>query len=238
VATNRYTKLFNYLDKTPKRYLATLWLGVESESLDLENIISIENIKEFNIERIKEALESLKGEIKYSPPKFSAKKISGKRAYSLAREGKEVNLKKITSTIYSIELLSYNHPFIHFEITISEGGYIRSIGEIISKKLGVKGTLSSLRRVEEGRFSINLKRRYLNPIEYLRVPRNIYLNNIEDIKKGKKLNINDFKIKEDGEYIVVFNNFFSIVEIKNGEVKYRLNSMELEDRFSTPQLQI
>jgi len=227
VATNRYTKLFNYLDKAPKRYLATLWLGAESKSFDLENIISIKDVKEFKIDEVREVLNSLIGEVKYSPPKYSAKRVAGKRAYSLARAGEDVKLKEITSTIYSIKLLQYNHPFIYFDISISEGGYIRSIGQLISQRLGVIGTLSYLRRVEEGRFSIGLKDKYLNPIEYLRVPKNSYLKDYEDIKKGKKLRVDDFKIREDGEYYVVFDNFFSIFEIKEKRVFYKLNSLEL-----------
>jgi len=227
VATNRYTKLFRYLDKSPKRYIATLWLGVESESFDLENIISIDGIKEFNINRIEEIIYSLKGNIRYTPPKFSAKKIDGKRAYALAREKREVNLKEVTSTIYNIKLLLYNHPFITFDITISEGGYIRSIGEIISKKLGVVGTLSCLRRVEEGKFNLNNLNTPLNPLEYIRVPKNRYLGDIKDIKNGKKLNILDFENRKNGEYIVIFNGFFSIIEIFNGRVIYKLNSLEL-----------
>ena len=75
-------------------------------------------------------LASLEGELTYYPPKFSAKKVGGKRAYELAREGKEIELKTITSTIYKITLLSYNHPFIHFEAMVSEGTYIRSLGVV------------------------------------------------------------------------------------------------------------
>jgi tRNA pseudouridine55 synthase len=227
IATNRYTKLFNYLDKSPKRYLATLWLGAESRSLDLENIVSIKDIKRLKYDEVDRVFNSLKGDITYTPPKFSAKKIAGKRAYRLAREEREVKLKEITSTIYDIELLLYNHPFIHFDISISEGGYIRSVGEIISKKLGVVGTLSSLRRVKEGRFSIK-NRDYLNPLNYLKPPRNIYRGDIENIKKGKVLNILDFELKDDGEYIVTFENQFSIIELKRGLVKYRLNSIRVD----------
>jgi len=119
----------------------------------LENIISIEDVAEFRVDEVREILNSLIGEIKYTPPKFSAKKIGGKRAYALAREDREVELKEISSTIYKIKLLLYNHPFITFEYYISEGGYIRSIGQLISQSLGVVGTLSYLRRVREGKFS-------------------------------------------------------------------------------------
>jgi tRNA pseudouridine55 synthase len=227
VATGQYTKLFRYLKKTPKAYISTLWLGAESSSLDIENIISINDSKEFTIDQIYKALESTRGTISYYPPKFSAKKIDGKRAYNLAREGKEIKLKQITSTIYDIHLIHYNHPFITFEIMVSEGTYIRSLGALIAKELGVKATLSSLKRVYEGPFHYE-NERALNPIKFLKIPKNIYFGDIEYIKLGKKLSIDYFQIKKDGEYWVeIDNNFFSIIEIRDSIVKYRLNLIEI-----------
>ena len=225
VATGQYPKLFQYLRKAPKAYTATLWLGANSESLDIENVDSIKETPELTINQIYQALESLIGELTYYPPKFSAKKINGKRAYQLAREGKEVELKQITSTIYDIHLVNYNHPFIHFEIMVSEGTYIRSLGAIIADKLGVDATLSSLRRDYEGKFSFE-NEKALNPLYYLKIPQNIYTGDDEYMELGKKLYIDYFETKEDGEYWVETENFFSVIEIVNGEVKYKLNRME------------
>jgi len=100
VATGQYTKLFQYLDKAPKSYRATLWLGANSPTLDIEKVDHIEKLKPFDTQIIESALGSLKGELTYFPPKFCAKKINGKRAYALARAGEEIALKRITSTIY------------------------------------------------------------------------------------------------------------------------------------------
>jgi tRNA pseudouridine55 synthase len=225
VATGQYPKLFQYLRKTPKAYTATLWLGANSQSLDIENVDSIKKVSEFTINEIYQALESLRGEVTYYPPKYSAKKVNGKRAYDLARAGEEVKLKKITSIIYDIHLIHYNHPFIHFETMVSEGTYIRSLGAIISDKLGVDGTLSSLKRDYEGKFSFE-NEKALNPLNYLRIPQNIYTGDDEYIELGKKLYIDYFKTKEDGEYWVETEKFFSIIEIRGDEVKYRLNRIE------------
>ncbi len=225
VATGQYTKLFQYLKKTPKAYSATLWLGANSNSLDIENIDSIKNIKEFTIDKIYRVLDSLRGELKYYPPKFSAKKIDGKRAYQLAREGKEVDLKEITSTIYDISLVNYNHPFIHFEITVSEGSYIRSIGAIIANKLEIDGTLSSLKRLYEGKFYFN-NEEPLDPLKYLKIPQNIYSGDSEYLELGKKLYIDYFKTKDNGLYWVETKNFFSIIEIEDKTVTYKLNRVE------------
>ncbi|RUM76293.1 MAG: tRNA pseudouridine(55) synthase TruB [Sulfurovum sp.] len=225
VATGQYPKLFQYLKKTPKAYTATLWLGANSQSLDIENVDSIKETKEFSIHEIYQALESLKGELTYYPPKFSAKKINGKRAYQLAREGEEVALKKITSTIYDIHLLHYNHPFVHFEAMVSEGTYIRSLGAIISDKLGVDGTLSGLKRLYEGAFSFD-NEKALDPLKFLKIPQNIYTGDDAYMELGKKLYLEYFETKEDGEYWVETQNFFSIIEIREGEVTYKLNRME------------
>jgi tRNA pseudouridine55 synthase len=221
-ATGKYTKLFPYLKKSPKIYLATLWLGAESKSLDIENIESIKSVNKIPLDMLKEAILSLRGEIEYYPPKFSAKRVNGKRAYDLARAGEEVELKRIKSTIYDIELLNYSHPFIHFRVSVSEGAYIRSIAQILASKLKVVGTLSSLKRVREGEFFFEDKRA-LNPLEFLKIPRNIYLGDEKKVALGKKLSLDEFKEQRDGVYFVEFSEFFSIIEIKDSFVSYRLN---------------
>jgi len=222
VATGQYTKLFQYLNKTPKSYSATLWLGANSPSLDIEKIDSIKEVPVFSEQRIKDVLDSLKGLLTYYPPKFCAKKINGKRAYELAREGSEVELNTITSTIYDIKLLNYNHPFVHFEATVSEGTYIRSLGALISDKLGVDGTLSSLHRIHEGTFYFD-DEKALNPFTHLAIPTNTYTGEEEYLELGKKLSVEYFETKKDGIYLIETANFFSIIEIVGQEVKYRFN---------------
>jgi len=222
VATGQYTKLFQYLDKTPKSYKATLWLGANSPSLDIEKIDSIKEVKPFSKQTIIETLSSLQGKLTYYPPKFCAKKINGKRAYELARLGEKVELKTITSTIYDIKLINYNHPFVHFEAKVSEGTYIRSLGALIADKLKVDGTLSSLHRIHEGRFHYN-NEKALNPFVYLSLPINIYTGDESYMELGKKLSVIYFKIQKDGVYLIEITHFFSIIEIIKGEVKYRFN---------------
>lgn len=222
VATGQYTKLFQYLNKTPKSYKATLWLGANSPSLDIEQIDSIKEVSPFTQQQIEEVLLSLQGELTYYPPKFCAKKINGKRAYELAREGEEVALKTITSTIYNIKLINYNHPFVHFEATVSEGTYIRSLGALIADKLGADGTLSSLHRIHEGAFYYD-DEKALDPFTHLAIPSNTYRGEEEYLELGKKLSVEYFETKEDGVYLIETSNFFSIIEISGEEVKYRFN---------------
>jgi len=222
VATGQYTKLFQYLKKTPKRYKATLWLGANSPSLDIEKIDTIKEVEAFPKQTIQDAIDSLLGKLTYYPPKFCAKKINGKRAYEIARSGEDVPLKTITSTIYDIKLIHYNHPFVHFEATVSEGTYIRSLGALIADILKVDGTLSSLHRINEGDF-IYANENAINPFTHLRIQNNIYTGDESYIELGKKLHPKYFTLQEDGIYLIKTTNYFSIIEINKNKVIYKLN---------------
>jgi len=225
VATGQYTKLFQYLDKTPKTYRATLWLGAESNSLDIENIRSIREVPRVDEGRIREILASLEGELEYFPPKYSAKKIDGRRAYALMRGGGDVEMKRVRSTIHELTLLHYRHPFVTFEATVSEGTYIRSLGALISDSLGLPGTLSALRRLREGRFRIG-DETPLDPLDCLAPPRNRYFGDPEYLELGKKLQKRFFERQENGLYVVETPHFFSILEFHDEGITYRLNRME------------
>lgn len=219
------TKLFRFLDKTPKKYRATLWLGCHSESLDTENVQRVERVQERSFDKVAEAVASLQGDITYMPPRFSAKKIKGKRAYDLARMGKEVELKRVKATIYKISLLHYCHPFVTFEASVSGGTYIRSLGEMIAKKLGTVGALSSLERLSEGMFVYENEK----PLEIknvLSIKQNFYDAQTEDLLYGKKLAIENMRYKDDGSYYIDGKNFISVITIKNGAVKYELGRIK------------
>jgi tRNA pseudouridine55 synthase len=225
VAFGQYTKLFQFLEKAPKVYRATLWLGAESDSLDIENFMGAKDLLRVSLEEIESLFQSMVGKLKYTPPKYSAKSINGERAYKLAREGRNVELAEVESEIYRIELLNYSHPFIHFEVEVSEGSYVRSIGEIIAKRVGTTGALSSLHRVSEGIFKFENERE-LNPLEILQFPRNIYLGDESDVLNGKVLELDKFESQANGVYILEFNEVFSVIEIIDTRVKYLLNRIE------------
>ncbi|MBS9782582.1 MAG: tRNA pseudouridine(55) synthase TruB, partial [Arcobacter sp.] len=130
VAFGQYSKLFKYMKKTPKTYRAVIWLGAVSSSLDIENIESIKDEKLLSSSVLSKEIKNLIGIHEYYPPKFSAKKINGKRAYDLARENKDFELKKSSMEVYETKFIRYNHPFISFEASVSEGSYIRSLAQI------------------------------------------------------------------------------------------------------------
>ena len=225
VATGQYTKLFQYLKKTPKTYRATLWLGAESASLDIENIRSIREVPRSDEQTLCTIFASLEGELEYLPPKYSAKKIDGERAYAIMRSGGDAEMKTVRSTIHELKLLHYRHPFVSFEATVSEGTYIRSLGAMIAERLGVPGTLSSLRRVREGKFMIQ-NEKPLNPLDYLTPPRNRYFGDPTFLELGKKLQKRFFERQENGLYLVETDNFFSILEFNDEGITYRLNRIE------------
>ncbi|MCR8678440.1 MULTISPECIES: tRNA pseudouridine(55) synthase TruB [Campylobacter] len=225
VAFGSYTKLFNYLNIEPKLYRATLWLGASSPSYDSQNITQIQDIPSLDERKIKDELGKLQGKITYTPPKFSAKKINGKRAYELARMGSEFELKECQMEVFDVKFIHYSHPFLTFEIKVSAGSYIRSYAQILSQNLSQIGTLSALERISEGEFKFQ-NEAPLNPLKYLNLTKNSYKGDIMDIILGKKLRACDFDISSDGEYVIEYDNAFSIIKIENQEVKYAINRME------------
>lgn len=243
IAVGSYTRLFSHLRLSPKRYRATLWLGARSRSLDIENIESVRVIPPFEEDKIREVLDSLHGDIPYTPPIFSAKKINGQRAYKLARERQEVLLKPEVMRVYSLTLLAYWHPFVSFDVSVSKGGYIRSLGEKIAHSLGVDGALSSLERTSEGLASFenptlfredsslqNIKEKIqiqaLDVSKLLEYPL-LKLPHLKDcFMKGQKIRKSDLNLKKDGCFIVDFEDFFSIIQAEETDVKYLLNRIK------------
>ena len=224
VAFGQYSKLFKYLKKTPKTYKAVVWLGAISESFDIEKVISVDLVEKIDVDNIKYQLNSLVGELEYIPPKFSAKKIEGVRAYELARQGHDFELNKCKMNIYDTKFISYRHPFITIETTVSEGSYIRSFAQILLEKLGTIGTLSYLERINEGAFFYENEKE-LNPLDYIDLPINNYFGTIEWLNTSKKISIDYLEEKEDGKYLIITDKFFSIIEIEEGAVKYLLNKV-------------
>jgi len=223
VAFGQYTKLFRFLKKTPKKYKATLFLGAYSPTLDIEKIEKVENIEKFDEKEVIKVVESFRGKQTQIPPKYSAKRINGFRAYDLARAGVDVDIKEINIEIFDIKVTNYSHPFLSFEAEVSEGTYIRSLGYDIAKKLGVEGSLTYLERLNEGEFYFE-NEKFLNPLKYLDLEKNEYENE-EDLLLGRKLDKNRFKNQNKGIYFLEYHNYFAIIEIDD-EVKYLLNRIE------------
>lgn len=226
IAFGQYTKLFRFFKKSQKTYKAVIWIGAKSESLDIENISTITIEDELDIASIKTNIENLIGEHTYIPPKYSAKWINGKRAYNLARAGFDVNIKPTSMKVFDAKFLSYRHPFIKFEATVSEGAYIRSLAQILLERLGTFGTLSYLERTAEGDFIFE-NEKSLNPIDFLDIEENFYIGRFEDFDYGKKMTKDEFKNNRNGIYFIRLPKHITIIEITDEKVKYLLNKVEI-----------
>ena len=103
---------------------------------------------------ISAALKSFIGKITQTPPRYSAIKINGQRAYKLARQGKDFEIPSREITIYSIEILEFNYPELKIRVHCSSGTYIRTLAEDIGKALGTGAYLTALRRTRIGDYTL------------------------------------------------------------------------------------
>lgn len=142
---------FLKLDKT---YEFTARLGETSTTGDPEGEISTVSDTIPDQEAVLEALARFKGQITQIPPQFSAIKINGKRAYKLAREGKEVEIPARQVMISRLELIEYDYPYLKCVCDVSSGTYIRSLVEDIGKVLGTGAYCSQLRRTKIGNYQL------------------------------------------------------------------------------------
>ena len=149
------TKLIDELMVGEKTYTGTILLGKTTPSYDLETEYNQEfPINHITPELIEDIRKSFIGEQQQVPPIFSAKQVDGKRAYDLARAGKEVVLKSNTITISDFKVNLERFPEVDFEISCSKGTYIRSIAYDFGKALQSGGCLTALRRTKSGDLSI------------------------------------------------------------------------------------
>lgn len=155
ICTGKNTKLIEGFTNATKTYTGTFLLGKTTPSFDLETEYN-QTFETSHItpELMEEVRKSFLGEQLQTPPIFSAKLIDGKRAYDLARAGREVEMKRNLVTIERFEINTERFPEIDFEITCSKGTYIRSIASDFGHKLNTGATLIALRRTQSGDFSI------------------------------------------------------------------------------------
>lgn len=155
ICTGKMTKSISGFQDLPKTYSGIITLGKKSESMDLETESfeekPFENITE---EKIFEVRNKFIGEIKQTPPMYSAVKVNGKRLYKYARKGETIEREPRRINIYEFEIKEINLPDIHFEIKCSKGTYIRVIANDFGDELGCGGLLSKLRRESIGEYDV------------------------------------------------------------------------------------
>lgn len=154
VCTNHDTKLVDILTSKNKEYIATMRLGIQTDTGDITgNIIKRANYKVTKDQIIK-VLNNFLGSSTQTVPIYSAVKINGKKLYEYARNGEEVTLPTREINISSIELLDYHDDLIKFKVTVSKGTYIRSLIEDIGKTLQTVATMEDLVRTKQGNYKI------------------------------------------------------------------------------------
>jgi tRNA pseudouridine55 synthase len=156
VCTGRATKRIDELQAGVKEYIATIALGATTPSFDLETEVDATYPTEHITEQlVRETLVKFTGRIEQVPPAFSACKIDGKRAYKIARTGKQPNLKPKILVIDCIELQSFSPTEIVVRVVCSKGTYIRALARDIGEALGSGGHLTALRRTRVGDITID-----------------------------------------------------------------------------------
>lgn len=147
-------RLSEFVSASDKRYQAVIKFGMTTSTFDTEGEVTSRRPVDISYEELEEALGDFVGEVEQTPPAYSALKVKGKRAYELAREGKEVELEPRMITVHSLELLDWDPPEAVVDIQCSSGTYVRSLASDLGEKLGSGATLIGLRRTKNGRFSL------------------------------------------------------------------------------------
>lgn len=156
ICTGKYTSLLEGFQGQPKSYEGILTLGGETASYDRETpVLNPKPWSHLSHDEIQRVRGKFVGIIHQIPPVHSAIKVDGKRAYLLARKGKEVEMKSRQVEIYSFDFLPLTSlPEISFEVRCSKGTYIRSLAHDIGQDLGCGAYLSSLRRTAIGDYNV------------------------------------------------------------------------------------
>ena len=174
--SGKYTKKSGEFLKLDKVYETTIKLGFVSTTGDIEGEISPyvdfgvasgrpiamgerthsrqQPPKAPQLNTLESILQNFIGEIEQTPPKFSAIKVNGERAYKLARKGKDFEMPSRKVTIYNIEILEYEYPILKLRCHVSSGTYIRTLAEDIGEALGTGAYCLELRRLKIGEWDV------------------------------------------------------------------------------------
>lgn len=150
------TRLAEYLSALPKAYRAVAWLGERTATDDRTGDVVDRNDGWRAIDRadVVRALAQQVGTVDQLPPTFSAKKVSGRRAYEIARGGGRPELTAQRVTIERLEIVEFDPPRVGFEVECSSGTYVRAVARDLGDALGVGAHLHELRRTRIGGFSV------------------------------------------------------------------------------------
>lgn len=243
VAVGKATKMFDYYLHKKKSYIATFKIGEETDTLDLEGDVIKTSTTKISDEDIQKVLPKFVGKILQIPPKYSAVKINGKRAYDLARDNKEFDIAPKEVEIYGIlPMAKVVDNLLILKIDCSAGTYIRSLGRDILNSLGSCCTMTKLVRTQSGDFNLDSAKtieeiqkdpegslisvqQALETLPDLRLPKTYF----SKIKNGVRVSIDNFDGKQNENLLVYAGDFFmGIGEVVDNKLVIKINLYEGE----------
>jgi tRNA pseudouridine55 synthase len=151
----RFTRLAQYFSSAEKSYTGTIRFGFATDTYDAEGEMIGDRVEPgMSLEQVRSAARKFHGEIEQVPPAYSAKKVAGTPAYKMARAGQPVELKPVRIHISSFEITALEGGNATFSMSVSAGGYVRSVAHELGRDLGCGAHLSSLRRTQAGPFTL------------------------------------------------------------------------------------
>ena len=154
IAFGSATKTIPYLVSSKKEYRFSISWGIRTTTHDMEGEVIDESNFVPSKEDILDAVSDFKGEFYQRPPKYSAVKINGQRAYKLARSGIDFNIKEKKVKLYELIIKDHKKNKTEFLAKVGKGFYIRSLARDLCEKLATSGVIDSLERTELGQFSL------------------------------------------------------------------------------------
>jgi tRNA pseudouridine55 synthase len=152
----KFTRLAQYFSSAEKSYSGAIRFGFATDTYDAEGEAAGPDANPIlTLDQVRAAASRFHGEMEQMPPAYSAKKIGGKPAYKLAREGKPVELKTAKVCITSFEITALDGAEASFVMSISAGGYVRSVAHEMGQDMGCGAHLSRLRRTQAGVFTLD-----------------------------------------------------------------------------------
>lgn len=157
ILLGKYTKKMVEILEMEKEYIVKAEFGYATDTQDItgrkvSEAKSVNPVEESTIENL--VKKNFLGQISQIPPQFSAKKVNGKKAYELAREGKKVELKPKLVTINKFEIVNYDWPIASFKIVCSSGTYVRTLINDLGELLGTFATAVELKRTRIGEYNL------------------------------------------------------------------------------------
>ena len=151
----KFTRLAQYFSASEKSYSGSIRFGFATDTYDADgDTVGRHTEPVLTLEQVRAAAARFHGEMDQMPPPYSAKKISGTPAYKLARAGKPVELKTAKIVIRSFEITAFDGNEASFNMSVSAGGYVRSVAHELGQDLGCGAHLNRLRRTQAGMFTL------------------------------------------------------------------------------------